>query len=351
MVSALETRQYSSGILPNRGLMSADARDPIRHAVVTGGAGAIGSRLIRRLLADEAQSVTVVDDLSSGYEWLLPNHPRVRFIRGDVCSIARLVQAPAAETVVFHLAAFFANQNSVDHPTDDLHTNGLGTLATLMWAAEHGLRRLVYASAGCSIAGHNIDAPIREDMPVSLFLDTPYQITKALGEFYCNYYQSRFSTVRCRFFNAYGPGEVPGEYRNVIPNWIWKAMQGEPLVITGTGEETRDFIFVDDLVDGLVRCGSVAAASGEAFNLGTGIQTRVRDLAQMILAATGSASEIRFAPRRAWDHSVRRQADIGKAREVLGLAPSVRLEQGIAETVAWFSAERNRIEETIGATV
>jgi nucleoside-diphosphate-sugar epimerase len=324
-------------------------REPIRHALITGGAGAIGSRLVRRLLADGALSVTVVDDLSSGYAWLLPDDPRVHFVRGDVCDLARLVPTPERDTVVFHLAAFFANQNSVDHPTDDLHTNGLGTLTTLMWAADHGLRRVVYASAGCSIAGHNIDAPIREDMPVSLFLDTPYQITKALGEFYCNYYQARLSTVRCRFFNSYGPGEVPGEYRNVIPNWIWKALHGEPLVITGTGDETRDFIYVDDLVDGLVRCGSVPAATGEAFNLGTGIQTRVRDLADAILRATGSASEIQFGPRRSWDHSLRRQADIGKAREVLGLAPSVRLDQGIAETVAWFREERSRIEDAIGA--
>jgi nucleoside-diphosphate-sugar epimerase len=324
-------------------------RDPIRHALITGGAGAIGSRLVRRVLADDASSVTVVDDLSSGYAWLLPDDSRVTLIRGDVCDLARLVPTAERDTVVFHLAAFFANQNSVDHPTDDLHTNGLGTLATLMWAAEHKLRRVVYASAGCSIAGHNVDAPIREDMPVSLFLDTPYQITKALGEFYCNYFQSRLSTVRCRFFNSYGPGEVPGEYRNVIPNWIWKAMHGEPLTITGTGDETRDFIFVDDLVDGLVRCGTVPAATGEAFNLGTGVQTRVRDLAAAILAATESSSEVHFAPRRAWDHSLRRQADIGKAQQILGLAPSVRLEQGIEETVGWFREERSRIEETIGA--
>lgn len=323
--------------------------EPIRHAMITGGAGAIGSRLVRRLLADGAESVVVVDDLSSGYRWLLPNDDRVKFVLGDVCNIAELAPTPTPSTVVFHLAAFFANQNSVDHPIDDLHTNGLGTLATLMWAADHRLRRVVYASAGCSIAGHNVDAPIREDMPVSLFLDTPYQITKALGEFYCNYYQSRLSTVRCRFFNSYGPGEVPGEYRNVIPNWIWKAVHGEPLVITGTGDETRDFIFVDDLVDGLLRCGSVKSASGEAFNLGTGIQTRVRDLAHAILIATSSSSEITFAPRRTWDHSLRRQADISKARELLGLAPAVHLEHGIAETVAWFTAEQRRIEETIGA--
>jgi nucleoside-diphosphate-sugar epimerase len=257
----------------------------LNDVVITGGAGAIGSRLVARLLRDGARSVAVVDDLSSGYPWLLPDDPRVRLIRGDVCDIASL-GIEAESPAVFHLAAFFANQNSVDHPLDDLHTNGQGTLSVLMWAAARRARRLVYASAGCSIAGHGIDAPIREDMPVSLDLDTPYQITKAFGEFYCNYFKEQVSTVRCRFFNSYGPGEVPGRYRNVIPNFIWLALHDEPLVITGTGEETRDFIFVDDLVDGLVRAATTPAAHGGAFNLGTGVQTRVIDLARAIIAAT-----------------------------------------------------------------
>ncbi len=321
----------------------------IRHAVVTGGAGAIGSRLVRRLLSDGAERVVVVDDLTSGYEWLVPVDDRVQLVRGDIATLPALMPAGGRDAVVFHLAAFFANQNSVDHPTDDLHTNGLGTLVTLKWAADQGAKRVVYASAGCSIAGHNHDEAIREDMPVSLNLDTPYQITKALGEFYCNYFQAQVSTVRCRFFNSYGPGEVPGPYRNVIPNWVWKAMHGETLTITGTGDETRDFIFVDDLVDGLVRCGRVPAASGEAFNLGTGIQTRVRDLAEAVIAATGSSSEIAYAPRRNWDHSLRRQANIEKAGRVLGLDPKVRLAEGLKATAAWFEAEREQIAQAVQA--
>ncbi len=319
------------------------------HTVVTGGAGAIGSRLARRLLAGGASSVTIVDDLSSGYAWLVPDDERVRFIQGDVAALPALLSGVGPDATVFHLAAFFANQNSVDHPTDDLHTNGLGTLVTLKWAADNGARRVVYASAGCSIAGHNHDEAIREDMPVSLHLDTPYQITKALGEFYCNYFQHQVSTVRCRFFNSYGPGEVPGPYRNVVPNWIWKAIHNETLTITGTGDETRDFIFVDDLVDGLIRCAAIPAADGEAFNLGTGIQTRVRDLADAIIAATQSSSTIEYAPRRSWDHSVRRQANIDKSSAVLGLSPSVRLKDGLAATVAWFRAERAQIAVAVEA--
>jgi nucleoside-diphosphate-sugar epimerase len=315
---------------------------PQRPALVTGGSGAIGSQLVRRLLADGAPRVVVVDDLSSGYDWLLPADPRVEFVRADVRQILDLgLDLPGAE--VYLLAAFFANQNSVDHPLDDLATNGAGTLTSLMWAERTGAARVVYASAGCSIAGHDVDGPIREDLPVSLHLDTPYQITKALGEFYCNYFHPRVPTVRCRFFNSFGPGEVPGHYRNVIPNFIWRALHDEPLVITGTGHETRDFIYVDDLVDGLVRCARTPAAAGEAFNLGTGVETTVLDLATAVIELTGSSSRIEYAPRRAWDHSLRRQASIDKARTVLGLAPAVSLRDGLARTIAWFRAEYDRI--------
>jgi len=316
--------------------------------VVTGGAGAIGSRLVTRLLKRETERISVIDDLSSGHEWLLPADARVRFTRGDVCDLFDL-HLEVDRPLMFHLAAFFANQNSIDHPRDDLHTNGLGTLTALTWAATRGARRLVYASAGCSIAGHGIDAPIREDMPVSLVLDTPYQITKALGEFYCNYFNARVSTVRCRFFNSYGPGEVPGRYRNVIPNFVWRALRGEPLVITGTGEETRDFIYVDDLVDGLLAAAERPEASGEAFNLGTGIQTRVIDLAEIVIKACRSTSRIEFAPRRSWDRSLHREADISKAKATLGFQPTVGVREGIERTVDWFREHFDRIAAAVTA--
>lgn len=314
--------------------------------VVTGGAGAIGSHLVRRLLESGTNRVLVIDNLVSGYRWLVPDDPRVIFCNLDVACLDAATLA-LSDATVFHLAAFFANQNSVDHPEDDLHTNGLGTLRVLKWAAETGCRRVVYASAGCSIAGHGHTEPIREDMPVSLELDTPYQITKALGEFYCNYYNTAVSTVRCRFFNSYGPGEVPGRYRNVIPNFIWWALAGKPLPITGTGEETRDFIYVGDLVDGLIRCAVTPEAGGLAFNLGTGLETRVIDLAQKVLAATDSKSEIIYLPRRDWDHSLRRQADIGRAKAVLGLDPRENLDAGLAQTVAWFRANLNNIAASL----
>ncbi len=310
-------------------------------AVVTGGAGAIGSRLVRRLIAMGVERVTVVDDLSSGHDWLLPAHDRVTLIERDVCELWDLA-IDAKDGWIFHLAAFFANQNSVDHPLDDLHTNGQGTLTTLMWADQQRARRLVYASAGCSIAGHEVEGPINEDLPVSLYLDTPYQVTKALGEFYCNLF-STLSTVRCRFFNSFGPGEVPGQYRNVIPNFIWRALHDQTLPITGTGQETRDFIYVDDLVDGLIAAASRTDADGEAFNLGTGAQTTVEDLARLVIRLCESKSEMEYVPRRSWDHSVHRQADVTKARKVLGFQPSVSMEEGLRRTIRWFRGHEAQI--------
>ena len=322
----------------------------VNAALVTGGAGAIGSRLVRRLLDAGTERVVVIDDLSSGYEWLLPKDPRLTLVVRDVCDIAS-IDLRLHDPLIFHLAAFFANQNSVDHPFDDLHTNGRGTLAVLDWARRNGARRVVYASAGCSIAGHGIDAPIREDMPVSLHLDTPYQITKALGEFYCNYFGRDVSTARCRFFNSFGPGEVPGRYRNVIPNFIWAAMHNQPLVITGNGQETRDFIFVDDLVEGLMLAALTPGAGGEAINLGTGIQTPILELAEAIVNTCQSLSPITFGARRLWDKSARRQADISKARLYLDFSPAVPVLDGIRKTVEWFKENERRIEASLGVTV
>lgn len=291
--------------------------------------------------------MVVIDNLSSGYEWLLLDDPRLRLVRRDVCDFLDLDLA-IDTPLVFHLAAFFANQNSIDHPLDDLRTNGLGTLSALMWSARNRARRFVYASAGCSIAGHEVDGQIREDTPVSMHLDTPYQITKALGEFYCNYFGAQqLEAVSCRFFNSYGPGEVPGRYRNVVPNFIWRALHGEPLIITGTGAETRDFVYVDDLVDGLLAGALTPSARGEAFNLGTGFSTRIIDLAEMVVKACRSTSRIEFGPRRSWDRSLHREADNGKAKRVLGFAPTVSVREGIERTVDWFLEHRTAIAEAV----
>jgi UDP-glucose 4-epimerase len=304
--------------------------------LITGGAGAIGSRLAADLIS-RGDQVCVLDDLSSGSSDLLD--AGVTFVQGSVTD-ASLVSRLLGEAYdyVFHLAALFANQNSVDHPFDDLHTNGQGTLCLLESIANSAtrtsLKRLVYASSSCVYGG--VGGAIDENAP--FHPDTPYAITKLLGEQYVRYYSERsdLPVVTLRLFNSFGPGEMPGRYRNVIPNFIKLALLGEPLLITGSGNETRDFTYVDDVVRGFWKAATVPQAIGRTYNLGTGRETSIRVLAETILAMTGSKSELRMQPRRAWDHVSRRCAVIDKARNELGYEPSATLEQGLQATISWI---------------
>jgi nucleoside-diphosphate-sugar epimerase len=313
--------------------------------LVTGGAGAIGSNLCRRL-AELGAQVIILDDLSSGVRWNVPSLPGVLFVEGDILDEVKLKRVFFERPqIVFHLAAFFANQNSVDHPERDLMVNGLGTLRLLEYSVFTGVERFVYASSGCSIYGSDSPLPLREEF-MSMHLSTPYQITKMLGELYCNFFYNHYGlkVVKPRFFNSYGPGEVPGQYRNVIPNFIYWAMKGLPLPITGSGEETRDFTYVGDIVDGLLRAGVMESAVGQEFNLASGKETRIIDLANMINEATGNTAGIRFAQRRKWDTKSRLLASIDRARQLIGYEPRTSFEEGLKHTIEWFRKNWDRIE-------
>ena len=235
-----------------------------KTVLITGGAGAIGSNLTREL-SKHAERVFILDNLVSSARWNVPSLPNVMFVEGDILDEVKVKRVFLEKPdIVFHLAAFFANQNLVDHPENDLMVNGMGTLKLMEYGVLSGLERFVYASSGCSIYGSAAPLPLKEDF-VSMHLTTPYQITKMLGELYANFFHHHYGlpVVKARFFNSYGPGEIPGEYRNVIPNFIYWAMKGLPLPITGTGEETRDFTYVGDIVDGLLRLGVNEAAIGD----------------------------------------------------------------------------------------
>ena len=314
-----------------------------RRVLVTGGAGAIGSTLTAALLAEGAR-VTVVDDLSSGWRWNLDDHPDLAVIEGDLLD-DRVLDAGFDDDpqVVFHLAGFFANQNSVDHPERDLLVNGLGTLRVYERAADRPGTRVVYSSTS-SVYGGGDGTPVGEEAVGNAFT-TPYQITKLLGEHYAGWFARWRDTpsVVVRFFNSYGPGEVPGRYRNVIPNFVWRALRGRPLVITGTGDETRDFTYVGDIVDGLLRCGGVPDAEGRTFNLARGRERSVADLAALVLEATGCEVPIEHAPRRSWDTKDRLVASTALAEQVLGFGAEVDLEQGLVDTVAWFRRHEERL--------
>ena len=319
-----------------------------KRILITGGCGCIGSNLVRTLLKAEPERIVVIDDLSASYEWNLPKDEKVAFIKGSILDEEAMTKAFSVKpNYVFHLAAHFANQNSVDHPESDLLVNGLGTLKVLEHANLVDIERFVFASSGCSVYGSQAPLPLKEDF-VSLHLDTPYQLNKLVGELYCNFFSDYYKlpVAIARYFNVYGPGEVPGRYRNVIPNFIYWAMDNKPLPITGTGEETRDFTFVEDIVDGTLRLGVLKEAVGEAFNLASETETRVIDLANWINELTGNKAGLVFKVRRDWDKVVKRRASIEKARRILGYRPKAEIKTGLQKTYDWIFENRAKIEAT-----
>lgn len=316
--------------------------------LVTGGAGAIGSNLTRTVANCGVKMVIVLDNLSSAERWNIPSLPNIMFVEGDIRDEVKLKRVFFEKPdYVFHLAAFFANQNSVDHPETDLDVNGLGTLRLLEYSLFTKVKRFIYASSGCSIYGSSAPLPLREEF-MSMHLSTPYQITKMLGELYCNFFNNHygFPVVKTRFFNSYGPGEIPGQYRNVIPNFIYWAIRGEALPITGTGEETRDFTYVEDLVDGLLRAGYYNEAIGQEFNLASGQETRIIDLANMINGIIGNKAGIKFAQKRKWDTKSRLLASVERAKSLVGYEPKTEFKEGLMSTIQWFRDHWEYIERS-----
>lgn len=314
--------------------------------LVTGGAGCIGSNLVKTLVKADAEKVIVLDDFSSSPRWNIPNNSNVTLVNGSILCDETLKRAFSERPqYVFHLAAHFANQNSVDQPETDLMVNGLGTLRMLQYSHLAAVEKFVFASSGCSVYGSQAPLPLKEEF-VSLHLDTPYQIHKLLGELYSNYFYNYYElpVAIARYFNVYGPGEVPGKYRNVIPNFIWWALQRKSLPITGTGEETRDFTFVEDIVEGTLRMGAVPEAVGEAINLASERETKVIDLANLINELTKNEAGVALKPRRDWDRVVKRRASIQKASKLLGYKPKTQIKEGLDKTLGWIMKNRNDIE-------
>ncbi len=302
----------------------------MKRVLVTGGAGAIGGNLVSALVR-EGSRVVVLDNLTSGHRANLPRG--VKFVAGDVGdekTVARAL-APGFDEI-YHLAAFFANQNSCEFPLKDFRANALGTMHMLEGASRmRGLKSFLFASTS-SLTG-DLDAGLAEGF------STPYMASKFTGELYCRYYR-RIQAVPVRlvrYYNCYGPGEWPGRYRNVIINWIERVMKGESLTITGDGGETRDFTFVDDIVAGtLAVARSKKTGGAKVYSIGTGRETSIKRLAALIQRACGRKVKVCFTPRRVWDKTLRRRADNRLTRRDAGWRPSVELEDGLRRTVAWY---------------
>lgn len=320
----------------------------MKKILVTGGAGAIGSFLVKDLCKDH--EVLVIDDLSSG--WLSNiSGLNIKFWRGSICDDELLNEVFSEKPeVVFHLAANFANQNSVDYPQKDLMVNGMGTLKMLEYSRRFEVERFIYTSSSCVYGASN--KPLNESMVQPGELDTPYAVTKLTGEQYVSFF-NRFhdlNTVVFRLFNSYGPGEYPGKYRNVIPNFFFRALNDLPITITGTGKETRDFTFISDTVRILKIGMQKNEAIGGIYNTGTGKETEIKKLAESIISICNSESRLEFKPRRNWDKIGRRSSDIGKLRKELGYVSEVSLEDGLTRTYDWFmstGAEKDVVSNLI----
>ncbi len=317
--------------------------------LVTGGAGAIGRNLVESLSDLHAKKVIILDNLSSSYQWNIPDRPNVLFIKGDIRDDNDLKRAfHHRPTVIFHLAAFFANQNSVDYPLVCEDVNDRGMIRLLEYCIIAGnIERFVYTNSEGGAYGHDCKLPYREN-EISLNLGSPYYISKMAGEAYCNYYHSFYNlpVSVVRLFNSYGPGEVPGLYRNVIPNFIFWAMKKQPLPLTGNENIARDFVFVDDTVNGILRAGYYPEAIGKPINIATGKETFIYELADLINRKTLNASGTYILKKRKWDAREKITGSNRLSMEILKFQPSFPLEQGIDQTIAWFRDNWSTIERS-----
>jgi UDP-glucose 4-epimerase len=317
--------------------------------LVTGGAGFVGGNLVRRLLAENAGAIHIVDNLLSSDRRNIPQDKRISFIEGSIADDELLAKLSDEFDYIFHLCTYHGNQSSIHDPIAD-HDNNLITSLKLFERIKsfRRLKKVVYSGAGCAVAEKTYAQAqaTPEDAPISLEMDSPYSISKIVGEFYALYYFNRHGlpAVRARFQNVYGPGEILGAgqwrgtpatvWRNVIPTFIYKALQGEALPVEGGGEASRDFIFVDDIVQGLLLC-AAKGKPGDVYNLASGKETTIIDLARQINQVAGNRTLLDMQPRRDWDRSGKRFGSPEKAMRELSFGARIPLEQGLRRTVEW----------------
>lgn len=329
--------------------------------LITGGAGFLGSNLIRHLLSEGVGRIHLIDNLLSAERINVQNDSRMEFTEGSVADDRILVHLKDEYDFVFHLSTYHGNQSSIHNPLADHENNLLTTLKLFERIKEFSrLRKVVYAGAGCAVAEKTFDQAhaTLEDAPISLLMDSPYSISKIVGEFYAVYYHNQHGlpTVRARFQNVYGPGEILGAgqwrgtpatiWRNVTPTFIYKALRGQPLPVENHGLATRDFIYVDDVCRGLLAC-ALQGKPGDVYNLAGGRETSILELAQMINNLTGNKGGIDFLPARPWDRSGRRFGSTEKSRRELGFVAEVELPEGLTRTIEWTREHLELIETCI----
>lgn len=301
------------------------------NILVTGGAGFIGSNLVKYLIK-EGNSVTVLDNFMSGYRSNLNPFPSIRIIEGDVRDKTAVELAMRGAEVVFHLAASVGNKRSIDQPIIDAEINVLGTLQVLEAARKEGVRKIVVSSSA-GIFGELKTIPIKEDHPIEP--DSPYGCTKLCEEKLCLAYAKLYNieAVALRYFNVYGPNQRFDAYGNVIPIFVFRMLRNESLQIYGDGEQTRDFVHVDDVIQANIKAADSIGISG-AFNIASGKRVTINRLVEIITKDNISFNKIEHIPERPGDvrHSL---ADLSLAHSKFNYSPSVDLESGIEEYVKW----------------
>ena len=306
------------------------------HYLVTGGAGFVGSSIVEMLL-ERGERVRVADDLSTGKRAnLLGLLDRIEFLEGDLADLEVARRAVAGVDYVIHQAAIPSVPRSIADPLGNNRAGIQATLNLLVAAREAGVRRLVYASSS-SVYGEAVNGAKREDMPTHPL--SPYAVSKLAAERYCLSFHTvyGFEAVALRYFNVFGPRQDPtSEYAAVIPRFITALLGGRRPTIYGDGEQTRDFTFVGNIAAANLRALESPGAAGHAFNIAMGQATSLNQLVSVLREMTGARDiEPIYAEPRLGDikHSV---ADVSKARQLLGFAPRVRLEDGLRQTIAWF---------------
>ena len=332
-----------------------------QRLLVVGGAGFVGSNLVLKLLEQDPREIVVVDNLLSSDISNVPDDSRVRFVLGPITDDRILRALPEDLDFAFHLACYHGNQSSIADPLADHENNTLTSLKLFERLKDiKSLKKVVYAAAGCAVAEKTFDqaTATQEDAPVSLYHDSPYSISKLIGELYGNYYWTRHGLpfVKARFQNVYGPREVLGAgrwrgtphtvWRNVTPTFIWKSLNGEALPLDNGGNASRDFIFVEDMARGLM-CAATRGEPGEVYNLASGVETTIRELAEIINGETGNTTPVDLRPARDWDRSGKRFGSTEKSRDKIGFVAEVPVREGIARTVAWTRENRDLIERCI----
>jgi nucleoside-diphosphate-sugar epimerase len=332
-----------------------------KHVLVVGGAGFVGSNLSHMLLQSDLSSITIVDNFMSSESINIPTDKRVNFIEGSIADNAVLSQLPMNLDYVWHLACYHGNQSSIFDPIADHANNNFTSLKLFEYLSKrNNLMKVVYSAAGCAVAEKTYGEPVAttEDAPVSLYHDSPYSISKLVGEMYGNYFwkMSGMPFVKARFQNVYGPREILGAgqwrgtyatvWRNVTPTFVWKALHGEALGLDNGGMVSRDFIFVDDICRGLIACG-LNGQPGEAYNIASGVETTIKELAEIINSLSENSTPMNIQPARDWDNSGRRFGSTDKSQREIGFVAEVSIEEGLQRTIEWTRENLEVISKTI----